>query len=65
MAYKTENDALETPFPKLKIFSKSVEPLMRNHDQKLTRNEHVYAICNRPGVADNIISGNATKTFRD
>ena len=31
----------------------------------MTRNEHVYAICCRPEVGDDVISGVDVETFRD
>ena len=42
-------------FPKLQTFSKSVEPLSRNREPNMTQHEHVYAICCRPEVGDDVI----------
>ena len=39
-----ESEALESQFPNLYTFSKSIEPLSRNRDQNMTQDEHVHAI---------------------
>ena len=55
------NEALESRFSKLQTLSESVEPLSRNRDANFTQNEHVYAICCRPEVVgDGISGGNVT-----
>ena len=41
---------------------KSVELLSRNCDPNMIQNEHVYAICCRPEVAGDIVSGANVKT---
>ena len=49
-----------------KLFSKSIEPLSRHGDANVTQNEHVYAMCCRPEVAGDIISGtniNTTESY--
>ena len=61
VGYTRINKALEQQFPKLQIFSESVEPLSRNGDPNMTKNEHVYAICCRPDVAGGVISGENVK----
>ena len=55
------NAALESPFPKLQTRWESAEPLSRNRDTNLTQNEYVYAICCRPEVAGDVISGGNVK----
>ena len=40
-------------------FSESVEPLSRNRDPKMTQNLHVFAICRRPEIDYDIVSGEA------
>ena len=50
-------------FPKLQTFSELVESLLRNRDPNLTQNEHVYAICCRPEVADVVLSSENIKTI--
>ena len=62
IGYITRNKALESLFPKLYTISKSVEPLARNSDPNMTQNEHVYVICCRPDVADDVISGGNVKS---
>ena len=52
-----ENEALESQFPKLLTFSEYVESLSRNHDPKVTQNLHVFAICCRPEIDNDVISG--------
>ena len=42
--------------------SKLVEPLLRNRDQNITQNEHVYAICGWQEVAGGVTSGRFAKT---
>ena len=39
-------------------------PLPRNRDPNTTQNEHVYVICYRPEVADDVISGENVKTIQ-
>ena len=43
--------------------SESVEPLLRNRDPNMRQEEHVYAICCRPKVAYDVISGRNVKTI--
>ena len=43
--------------------SESVEPLSRNLDANVTQNEYVYAICCRPKVAGDVISGRNVTTI--
>ena len=43
--------------------SKSDEPLARNRDPNVTKNEHVYAICSQPEVVVDVISGEDSDTF--
>ena len=50
-------------FPKLQTFSESVEPLSRNRDPNLIQNENVNAICGRPEVVGDVISGEHIKTI--
>ena len=38
-------------------------PLSRNRDPNMTQNEHVYAICCRPEVAGDVISGGRVNTI--
>ena len=57
------NGVLKSSFPKLKTIWKSVESLLRNRDQKLTENWHVYASFCRPEVAGDIISSWNVKTI--
>ena len=54
--YTIGNEDSESQFPKLLTFSKSVEPLLRNCDPNMTKNEHAYAICCRPEVARDVIA---------
>ena len=55
-------EGLESQFPKLLTFSESVEPLSRNRDPNMTKNEQVYATCCRLEVADDVISSENVKT---
>ena len=55
-------EGLESPFAKLPPFLQSIEPLSKNGDPNMTKNEHVYAICCPPEVGDDIISGRNVKT---
>ena len=57
MDYVTEKEALDSPFPNLFTFMKLIELLSRNRDSNMTQNEHVYAICCRLEVDDDVISG--------
>ena len=49
-------------FQNCKTFSESIEPLPRNRDPNITQNEHFNAICSRPEVAGDVISGNDVMT---
>ena len=49
-------------FQYCKTFLKSIEPLSRNRDPHMTQNEHVYAICCRQEVGDDVISSRNAKT---
>ena len=40
-----------------------LEPLSSHRDSNITQNEHVYAICCRPEVAGNVVSGENVKTI--
>ena len=62
ICYIGGNEALELRFPNLKTFLESVEPLSRNRHPNMTQNEPVYAICCRPVVAGDVISGENVKT---
>ena len=42
--------------------SESVEPLSKNRHPNITQNEHVYAVCCRPEVAGEVISGENVNT---
>ena len=53
---------LNNSFQNCKLFSESIEPLSRNRDHNMAQNEHVYAICCRPEVAGDVISGEDVKT---
>ena len=44
------------------MFSESVEPLSKHCDPNMTQNAHVYAICCRPEVAGDVISGENVQT---
>ena len=44
-------------------FCESFEPLSRNHHPNMIQTEHVYAICCRPEVAGEVISGENEKTI--
>ena len=57
IAYHTENNALESVFPKQTTNSKSVEPLSRNGNQNMAKNGHVYVIFCRPEAAGKVICG--------
>ena len=48
----------------MQTFLESVETLSRNRDPNLTQNEYVYAICCRPKVAGDVISGGNVKTIK-
>ena len=62
--YTIGNEALNHCFQNCKKkFSKSVELLSRNRDCNMTLNEHVYAICCRPDVAGDVISGENVKSI--
>ena len=63
LGYCIVNEALESHFPKLWTFSKPIEPLSRNRDLNVIQNEHVYAICCRRKVDNDVISGKNVKTF--
>ena len=58
-----KNEALELPFPKLYTFVKLTEALSINCDPKMTKNEHVYAICCRLEVDDDVVSGKKYKDY--
>ena len=45
------------------MFAESAEPLSRNCDANMTRNEHVYALFWRPEAAGDNISGENVKTI--
>ena len=44
-----------------KKISESVEPLSRNRNPNMIKNEHVYAICCRQEVSGDVISGQSVK----
>ena len=64
IGYTTGNEPLESQFPKLQTFSESVEPLSRNRNPNMTKNEHVYATCCRPEVAGDAIFGENILTIK-
>ena len=43
--------------------AESVVPISRNRDLNMTQNQYVYAICCRPEVAGDHISGENVKTI--
>ena len=51
------NEALEQQFQKLSTFSESGEPLSRNCNPNMTQNLHVFAICRRPEIDNDVIFG--------
>ena len=44
------------------FFQSRLNLYQRNRDPNMIRNEHVYAICCRPEVAGDVISGESVKT---
>ena len=58
-----KSEAIEYVFPKLYTFSKSTEPLSKNHHPSMTLNEHVYVICYWQEV-DHVISTQNEKTVK-
>ena len=60
MGYKTGNEALESRIPKHKPFGN----FLNHYQEIMTRNEHVYVICCRPEVDDNVISGRNVKIIK-
>ena len=54
---RAENEAVESPFPKTVHLFEIDSPLSRNGDPNITQNRHVYAICCRPEVDGDVISG--------
>ena len=63
IVFSSGNEALESQFPTLQTFWESVESLSRNRDPNLIQNEHVYAVCCRPDVAGDVISGENIQTI--
>ena len=63
--YRKKNESLESHFQNCKLFSESVEPLLRNRDSNMTQNEHGYAICCRPEIAGEVVSRENVKTLED
>ena len=62
MGYTTGKEALESAFPKLWTFSKSIELLSRNGDPNMTPIEH--AVCCRPEVDGDVISDLIVETTK-
>ena len=57
-----EMNLLNHSFQNCQLFSELVEPLSRNRQPNMTKNEHVYAICYRLEVAGDVISGENFRT---
>ena len=53
---------LNHSFQNCKLLSELVEPLSINRDPNITQIEHVIAICCRPEVGGDVVSGESVKT---